>query len=46
MIININNQMGIYEEDMYEDGPVALCISCKPCMAIVYYELLLIFGYL
>ena len=38
--------MGIYEKDMYEDGWYELCMSTHPCLAIVYYELLLIYGYL
>lgn len=38
--------MGVYEDDMYEDGMTALCLSCKPCFGIIFYELLLIYGYL
>jgi hypothetical protein len=38
--------MAVYEDDMYEDGMIVLCLSCKPCFAIIYYELLLIHGYL
>lgn len=34
--------MGVYEKDMYEDGMCVLCFSCHPCLAIVYYEILLI----
>lgn len=45
MIININNRMGVYERDMYEDGWYDLCTSCHPCIAVMYYELLLIYGY-
>lgn len=38
--------MGVYEKDMYEDGWYELCTSTHPCFAIIYYELLLIYGYL
>jgi len=33
-------------EGMYEDGIIALCLSCHPCLATAYYEVLLIYGYL
>lgn len=38
--------MGVYETDMYANGWHELCTSCHPALAIVYYELLLIYGYL
>lgn len=37
--------MGINEYDMYEDGIQNLCLSCYPCFATIYYEVLLIYGY-
>lgn len=36
--------MGVYETDMYENGMVELCFSCHPCLAISFYEILLIYG--
>ena len=38
--------MGVYDFDMYENGWGELCTSCHPCIAIAYYEILLIYGYL
>lgn len=38
--------MGVYETDMYENGMFELCTSCHPCLAIAYYEILLIYGFL
>lgn len=38
--------MGVFEKDIYADGMTNLCLSCYPALAIMYYELYLLIGYL
>ncbi len=38
--------MGVYETDMYADGMTELCLTCHPCLATAFYEVLLIYGYI
>jgi len=38
--------MGVYETDMYANGMTELCLTCHPCLATAFYEVLLIYGYI
>ncbi len=36
--------MKLYDDDLYNDGMLALLFSCRPCLATVYYDLYIIYG--
>ena len=36
--------MKLYDDDLYNDGMLSLLLSCRPCLAIIYYDLYIIYG--
>lgn len=31
---------------MYKDGIVSLCFSCHPCLAVIFYDILVVYEYI